>query len=51
MLTRRCSEAGNKVVEKESPDEAVGVVCRLDGKVQVIREIGEHRWTKQNCLE
>ena len=51
MLKRQCSEAGNKVVEKESPDEAVGVVCRLDGKVQVIREIGEHRWTKQNCLE
>ena len=51
LLTRQCSEAGNKVVEKESPDEAVGVVCRLDGKVQVIREIGEHRWTKQNCLE
>ena len=39
------------MVEKESPDEAVGVVCRLDGKVQVIGEIGEHRWTKQNCLE
>ena len=51
LLTRRCSEAGNKVVEKESPDEAVGVVCRLDSKVQVIGEIGEHRWTKQNCLE
>ena len=29
------SEAGNKVVEKESPGEAVGVVCRLEGRVQV----------------
>ena len=28
------------MVEKESPDEAVGVVCRLGGKVQVIGEIG-----------
>ena len=31
------SEAGNKVVEKESPGEAVGVVCRLEGRVQVER--------------
>ena len=51
LLTRRCSEAGNKVVEKESPDEAVGVVCRLDGKVQVMGEIREHRWPTQNFLE
>ena len=29
------TEAGNKVVEKESPGEAVGVVCRLEGRVQV----------------
>ena len=31
-------EAGNKVVEKESPGEAVGVVCRLEGKVQVVNK-------------
>ena len=31
------TEAGNKVVEKESPGEAVGVVCRLEGRVQVER--------------
>merc|ERR1719266_2088014 len=30
------TEAGNKVVEKESPGEAVGVVCRLEGRVQVV---------------
>jgi len=33
---QRGAEAGNKVVEKESPGEAVGVVCRLEGKVQVV---------------
>ena len=51
MLKRQCPEAGNKVVEKESPDEAVGVVCRLDGKVQVMGEIRKHRWSTQNFLE
>ena len=29
-------ESGNKVVEKGWPEEAVGVVCKLDGKIQVI---------------
>ena len=29
-------EAGNKVVEKASPGEAVGVVCRLQDRVQVL---------------
>ena len=30
------SESGNKVCEKTLPEEAVGVVCRLAGKVQVV---------------
>ena len=30
------SESGNKVVEKDWPEEAVGVVCKLEGKIQVI---------------
>jgi len=30
------AEAGNKVVEKSFPDEAVGVVCKLEGKIQVV---------------
>ena len=29
------SESGNKVVEKACPAEAVGVVCKLEGKIQV----------------
>ena len=37
ILTLKKIEAGNKVVEKESPGEAVGVVCRLEGRVQVER--------------
>jgi len=30
------AEAANKVVEKVSPEEAVGVVCRLEDRVQVV---------------
>jgi len=30
------AEAGNKVVEKAWPEEAVGVVCKLEGKIQVV---------------
>jgi len=30
------AEAGNKCVEKICPDEAVGVVCKLEGKIQVV---------------
>jgi len=29
-------ESGNKVVEKGWPEEAVGVVCKLEGKIQVV---------------
>jgi len=32
----RQAESGNKVCEKKSPDEAVGVVARIDGKIQVV---------------
>ena len=35
-LTSVVSESGNKVCEKTLPEEAVGVVCRLAGKVQVV---------------
>jgi len=30
-----CSETGNKVVEKGWPTEAVGVVVRINDKIQV----------------
>lgn len=30
------AEAGNKAVEKICPDEAVGVVCKVEGKIQVV---------------
>jgi len=30
------AESGNKVVEKVCPKEAVGVVCKLEGKIQVV---------------
>ena len=33
------SEAGNKVVEKIWSEEAVGVVCKLEGKIQVWQDI------------
>ena len=29
-------DAGNKCVEKTCPDEAVGVVCKLEGMIQVV---------------
>ena len=29
------AESGNKVVEKVCPQEAVGVVCKLEGRIQV----------------
>ena len=32
----RGAESANKVVEKAFPSEAVGVVCRVDGKIQVM---------------
>jgi len=39
----RGAEAANKVVEKISPDEAVGVVCKLEDRVEVVEysEISE----------
>ena len=44
-------EAGNKVVEKESPGEAVGVVCRLEGKVQVLNKDLTKLRNKQSVLK
>merc|ERR1719219_2313053 len=43
------AESGNKVVEKLTPNEAVGVVCKLEGKIQgveyseIIQETSEQR--------
>ena len=36
IVHNMCAEAGNKCVEKICPDEAVGVVCKLEGRIQVV---------------
>jgi len=43
---QRGAEAGNKVVEKVLPEEAVGVVVKIDNKVQVV-EYSE--MSNENC--
>ena len=43
------AESANKVVEKAFPEEAVGVTCRVDGKIEVSRNFSlDHvSWCKR----